>query len=176
GPKTGNPVTQQNACFAGSRAPVSRAAAPRSAASAAEATPDRSAIARSRSPSPTCAASRIRSRAASPSVFFAGEVVSPPERFAQTRPAAPCDFASSLQSSSFFRDTAAPAGTRRPRTSPPVEIAFSNGANPPPEADAVRETSGNSDRRSGRSVPYRSIASAYANRGNGATASIPAAP
>ena len=69
---------------------------------------------------------------ASPSAFFAGDEISPAERLTQTSPAAPCASARSASSSSLFRESAAPPGTRRPRTVPPLVSALSNGTNPDP--------------------------------------------
>ena len=93
--------------------------------------------------------------------------------FIEASPAAPYTFAASSSSAMRLRENSPQPGATSAFTVPPAATTFLNASNPPEATNGVKSWSSRPNRRSGLSVPYRSMASSKARRWNGTAMSFP---
>ena len=170
-PTRGKSSTHTGAQAASGTRPCRSANRTRSVPSTSEATSSESATSVMRSPGDAPRSVAIPSRN-----LATGERREPSSCTAtHTSPFAPSACASAIRSSPSLREVPSPApGTTRPRTTPPPSTTERNTPNSVRPAASVQSRISMPNRRSGRSVPKRRMASAYAMRGNGVGRSIPA--
>jgi signal transduction histidine kinase len=90
-----------------------------------------------------------------------------PAKAHETSPFAPRVFAMAVQPSTSLREASAFPGTRIARIAPPDAMASLKTPKPVARNASVRSTTSMPNRVSGRSLPYRRIASSYVMRGHG---------